>query len=67
MSKIYTDGKASIKYSELLPVVLESVIDSRYKYLKELDYENHTYARQILEKEYKPSLEKLKHILEIIA
>ena len=55
-----------VKYSELLPLVLEAVIDSRYKYLKELDYENHSYARQILENEYKPSVEKLKNILENI-
>jgi len=56
-----------IKYSEILPIVLEAVIDSRYKYLKELDYENHTYARQILDNEYKPAVKKLKEILEIIA
>ena len=55
-----------IKYSELLPIVLEAVIDSRYKYLKELDYENHSYARQILENEYKPAVKNLKHILENI-
>lgn len=55
-----------IKYSELLPVLLEAVIDSRYKYLKELDYENHSYAKQILEEEYKPSVKKLKEILENI-
>lgn len=67
MSKIYSDGKVFIEYSELLPIVLEAVIDSRYKYLKELDYENHSYAREILENEYKPSVEKLKQILEIIA
>jgi len=56
-----------IKYSEILPIVLEAVIDSRYKYLKELDYENHSYARQILDNEYKPAVKKLKEILEIIA
>jgi len=56
-----------VKYSELLPIVLEAVIDSRYKYLKEMDYENHSYARQILENEYKPSVKKLKEILDIIA
>lgn len=55
-----------IKYSELLPVVLEAVIDSRYKYLKELDYENHSYAKQILEEEYKPAVKKLKQIVEIL-
>lgn len=67
MSKIYSDGEVFVQYSELLPMVLEAVIDSRYKYLKELDYENHVYARQILEEEYKPSVEKLKKILEILA
>lgn len=67
MSKIYSDGEVFVKISELLPRVLEEVIDSRYKYLKELDYENHSYARQILENEYKPSVEKLKNILENIA
>jgi len=66
MKKIYSDGQVFIEYSELLPIVLEAVIDSRYKYLKELDYENHVYARQILEEEYKPSVEKLRQILEII-
>ncbi len=61
------DDQVFIKYSELLPIVLEAVIDSRYKYLKELDYENHTYARQILDNEYKPAVKALKDILEIIA
>jgi hypothetical protein len=56
-----------IKYSELLPVVLEAVIDSRFKYLKEMEYENVRYASKILEEEYKPSVKKLKEILEIIA
>ena len=56
-----------VNYSELLPIVLEAVIDSRYKYLKELDYENHVYARKILDNEYKPAVKKLKEILEIIA
>lgn len=67
MSKTYSDGEVFTQYSELLPIVLEAVIDSRYKYLKELDYENHSYARKILEEEYKPSVEKLKQILEVIA
>jgi hypothetical protein len=61
------DGQVFIPTSELLPIVLEAVIDSRYKYLKELDYENHNYARQILENEYKPSVKKLREILDIIA
>jgi hypothetical protein len=62
-----TDEVSFVKYSELVPIVLEAVIDSRYKYLKEMDYENHSYARQILENEYKPSVKKLKEILDIIA
>ena len=53
--------------SQLFSKILEEVIDTRYKYLKELDYENHTYARQILDNEYKPAVKKLKEILEIIA
>ena len=56
-----------IKYSELLPVVLEAVIDSRFKYLKEMEYENVRYAHKILENEYKPAVKKLKEILEVIA
>jgi hypothetical protein len=32
-----------------------------------MEYENHSYARQILENEYKPSVEKLQKILEVIA
>lgn len=67
MSKMYSEDELVVKYSEILPIVLEAVIDSRYKYLKELDYENHNYARQILENEYKPSVKKLKEILDIIA
>lgn len=67
MTKTSVEEIHFIKYSELLPRVLEEVIDSRYKYLKELDYENHVYARQILENEYKPSVKKLKEILENIA
>lgn len=67
MKKIYSDGETFVLLQELLPVVLEAVIDSRFKYLKELDYENHKCARTILEEEYKPAVEKLQKILEIIA
>lgn len=56
-----------VKCSEVLPIVLTDVIDSRFKYLKELEHENHSYARKILDEEYKPSVEKLKKILENIA
>jgi hypothetical protein len=64
MSKIYSDGQIFTPTSKLLPIVLEAVIDSRFKYLKELEYENHSYARQILENEYNPAVEKLKQLLE---
>jgi hypothetical protein len=67
MSKTYSDGKVFVEISELLPTVLEAVIDSRFRYLKEMEYENVRYASKILEEEYKPSVEKLKQILEIIA
>ena len=67
MSKTYSDGKVFVEISELLPIVLEAVIDSRFKYLKEMEYENVRYAHKILEEEYKPSVEKLKQILEKIA
>jgi hypothetical protein len=66
MSKTYSEDHLIVKYSEILPIVLEAVIDSRYKYLKEMDYENHSYARQILENEYNPSVKKLKEIIDII-
>jgi hypothetical protein len=66
MSKTYSDGKVFVEISELLPTVLESVIDSRFRYLKEMEYENVRYASKILEEEYKPAVKKLKQILEII-
>lgn len=59
--------KHIIKYSEILPIAIEAMIDARCKYLKELDYENHRHARSILEKEYKPAVKFLKDILEKIA
>jgi hypothetical protein len=43
---------------------LEEVIDSRYKYLKELDFENHKYASEIKEKLYKPAVKSLIEALE---
>jgi hypothetical protein len=64
--KVFFDGETFVKLSELLPLVIESVVDSRFKYLKELEYENHRQARKILDEEYKPSVEKLKQIIEII-
>lgn len=54
-------------FAETITLVLQEIIDSRYKYLKEIDFENRSYAKTILENEYKPAVEKLKQILENIA
>ncbi len=43
---------------------LEAVIDARYKYLKELDYENHSYASNIKKKYYDPAVEIFLEILK---
>jgi hypothetical protein len=52
---------------EEIPAILERIIDSRFKYLHELRFENHRLARHILENEYNPEVEKIKKILENIA
>ena len=65
--KVYSDGTMFVKISEVLPSLIADVVDSRYKYLKELDFENHKYARKILEEEYNPAVERLSKILETIA
>lgn len=64
--KVFSDGETFVKLSDLLPLVIEAVVDSRFKYLKELEYENHRQARKILDEEYKPAVEKLKQIIEIL-
>jgi len=64
--KVFSNGETFIKLSDLLPIVIETIVDSRFKYLKELEYENHHLARKVLEEEYKPSVEKLKQIIEIL-
>ena len=43
---------------------LENIIDARFKYLKELEFENHSYASKILEKEYNPALEELLKVVK---
>lgn len=50
--------------ADLIVELLEEVIDSRYKYLKELDYENHRHAAEIKEKLYKPAAKLLIEALE---
>lgn len=56
-------SKKSNKSKKLIEV-LELMIDSRYKYLKELEYENHRYASKILEEIYNPAVEKFIETLE---
>lgn len=57
MSKKSNKAKKIIK-------LLEAIIDTRYQYLKELDYENHKYASKIKEEKYEPVLKELMEILE---
>lgn len=47
-----------------LTEALEIMIDARFKYLRELEYENHRYAGKILEEIYNPALEKFIETLE---
>jgi hypothetical protein len=56
-------SKRSNKVKKLIEV-LEVMIDARYKYLRELEYENHRYASKILEEIYNPAVEKFIETLE---
>jgi hypothetical protein len=56
-------SKRSNKVKKLIEV-LEIMIDARYKYLRELEYENHRYASKTLEEIYNPAVEKFIEILE---
>ena len=67
MSKMLSsEGEIFVKLSDILPAMITDVVDARFKYLKELDFENHNYARKILEEEYNPAMDRLKKILENI-
>lgn len=57
MSKKSSNSEEFIK-------LLEQMIDYRYEYLKEKEFENHHYAYSILEKYYNPTVEKILEILE---
>ena len=50
--------------AESIVKVLEEVIDSRYYYLKELDYENRSYATDYKKKHYDPVVKTLVELLE---
>lgn len=56
-------SKRSSKIKKLVEV-LEVMIDARFKYLRELEYENHSYARKIREDIYDPAVEKFIETLE---
>ena len=50
--------------TEKLISLLEKMIDTRYMMLKELDFENHTYAHDYKKKHYDPLKEELRTLLE---
>lgn len=56
-------SKKSNKTKKLIKL-FETIIDIRYQYLKELDYENHKYASKIKEEKYEPALKELMEFLE---
>ena len=45
---------------------LEQMIDARYEYLQEKNYENHYHSRRILEDKYKPCKGILEQLLKEI-
>jgi hypothetical protein len=64
MSKISEEETIIIKNSELVTLAIEAMIDARFNYLREKEYENHTIANKIIKEEYEPALKVLKKILE---
>jgi len=56
-------SKTSID-SQVFITLLEQIIDARFKYLKELEYENNSYAYDLKVNEYDPLVKKLLDILE---
>lgn len=44
--------------------LLEKLIDARYKYLKEKDYENYTYASKIKAENYLPVVEEFREFFK---
>ena len=45
---------------------LEQMIDARYEYLQERNYENHLHSRKILEEKYDPCKKVLEQLLKSI-
>jgi hypothetical protein len=53
------------KVSDILEAV-EKMIDARYEYLQEKNYENHYHSRKVLEEKYNPCKEILEQLLKDI-
>lgn len=53
----------SDKDFETLVDIIEKMVDTRFQYLVELGYENHTFARKILKDDYEPLKLELRKIL----
>jgi hypothetical protein len=45
---------------------LEQMIDARYEYLQEKNYENHYHSRKVLEEKYNPCKELFEKLLKDI-
>lgn len=59
-------SKISNHRVEQILEALEQLIDARYEYLQEKNYENHYHSRRILEDKYKPCKEILEQLLKEI-
>jgi hypothetical protein len=57
-------SKTSSEIQEIVSL-LEQIIDTRFKYLRELELENRRYALDIKVKDYDPLVKKLLDILEV--
>ena len=45
---------------------LEQMIDARYEYLQERNYENHLHCRKVMEEKYNPCKRVLEELLKSI-
>lgn len=59
-------SKISNKQIDQILEALEKMIDARYEYLQERNYENHYHSRKILEEKYNPCKELLEQLLKDI-
>lgn len=59
-------SKISNKQVDQILGALEKMIDARYEYLQERNYENHYHSRKILEEKYNPCKQILEQLLKDI-